>query len=157
MKSTLTKYFNWVERNNNQGLWVGWGRSSSASRFGGGRVRLVAEVEVSWASSTLCEDLLRARPIPDYRNPKMGNLWKSAGVGFWYMGLFCTWNLSFPLRIPCPLCCPLGEWMTKVLWTEGGHETQAQTSGKFYLEMSDIRNKNDGPSPQNISPKEVAQ
>lgn len=137
----------------------GWGRRSSASRFGGGRVRLVAEVEVSWSSYTLCEDLLSARPIPGCRNPKMGNLWKLAGVGSWSVGLFCTWNLSFPLRVPCPLFffCPLGEWMTKVLWTEGGRETQAQTSGKFYLEMSNIRNKNDGSSPQNISPKEVAQ
>ena len=123
-------------------------RSNSASMFSGGG-RLVAQ-EVSWVSSTLSEDLLSTRPIPGCRNLKMGNLWKLAGVGFQYMGLFCTWDLRFPLRIPCPLSCHPGEWTIKVLWSEGGHEAQAQTSGEFSLEMSNIRNKNDGSSPQNI-------
>lgn len=72
-------------------------------------------------------------------------------------GAFLRLGPLFPFKDSMPISCHPGEWTIKVLWSEGGHEAQAQTSGEFSLEMSNIRNKNDGSSPQNISPKEVVQ
>lgn len=101
MKSTLIKYVNWVARSNNKCCGVD-GEGAILSQVWG--------AEVSWASSTFLEDLLSARHIPGCKNPKMGQVeigWHGflvlqAGQHPCFL-LFCPWNLSFPLRIPCPL------------------------------------------------------
>lgn len=48
------------------------------------------EVEVSWATSTVFEDLLSARHIPGYKDPKMGNV--EIGWG----GLLVLWAGQYP-------------------------------------------------------------
>ena len=152
MKPTLTKYVNWVARSNNKCCGVE-GEGAILPQVWGGRGKL-GKFNISWRP-TKCQ----AAKIPRWVK------WKLAGVGFWCYRLASTpvphssapGTSVFPWGFHAHFVTILMEQTIKVLWPEGRHEAQAQTSGKFYLEMSNTRNKNDGFSPQNISPKEISQ
>lgn len=79
-------------------------------------------------------------------------MWKLAGMGF--LALCAGWHpsvtllfqdLTFPLKRACPLCCHMDGTDNQGALARGqtwGTNSDL-SSGKFYLEMSVTRNKND--------------